>query len=186
MWRLPVFCLALVGIAGCGDGPSDLMPLSIGEDWVYLARNGIQTYTQKMRVERQVAVGDVEGYELAGDLGVAHMAWSHGRLITDQMAGARFDPPLILYAPGNKDIPWSGAVYSGDRKEMATGTIGNGKEKLDLLERTVDTVCSTVWLKVGDKNVVLKSWFEPGTGIVRQEQKTDNRLDLVIEYLGKG
>ena len=64
--------------------------------------------------------------------------------------------------------------------------MGNGKEKLELLGRTVDTVYSTVWLKVGARNVVLKSWFEPGTGIVRQEQKTDNRLDLVIEYLGKG
>jgi hypothetical protein len=186
MWRLPVCCLALVGIAGCGEGPSDLMPLSVGDSWVYLTRTGIKTYTQQLTVERPVAVGDVEGYELAGDLGVAHLAWSHGRLITDQMVGTRFDPPLVLYAPTNKDIAWSGAVYSSDRKETATGTVGTGKEKLDLLGRTVETQYSTVWLRVGTRNVVLKTWFEPGTGIVRQEQKTDNRLDLVIEYLGKG
>lgn len=160
------------------------MPLREDHKWQYLVRTGLLNLPDSVKVTRRIAVADVDGYELASDLGVSHLAWRKARLITDQMAGARFTPPLPIFAPNEGAVPWQGWIYSGDKREPAKGTVSHTSTKLDVLGRQVETIRSDVFLKVSARRVQLSSWFEPGVGMVRQDQLTNGRLDATIELLG--
>lgn len=160
------------------------MPLSEGAKWTYLVR-AVSSYPDAVMVKRQVAVGDAQGYEMQGRMGVYHLAWDKGRLVTDMMATARFIPPLILLAPHQKTTRWSGWVLSDDKRIPAKATITNSPQKLDLLGNPVETTRSDVTVNLAGQNLTLSTWFQPSVGIVRQEQRTNGRIDLTLEYLGR-
>jgi hypothetical protein len=157
--------------------------MEVGKAWVYMARTGLQSLPDNVRVTRRLSVDGVEGVELMGDLGVSHVAWSGSRLITDQMAGCRFLPPLPLLAVGEDQASWRGWVYSGAKREPWKAQISSQSAKLDVLGTMANTVCSSVDMSSGPLRLQVKTWFEPGVGIVRQEQRTNDRLDLTLELL---
>ena len=161
------------------------MPLHEHHSWSYLVRSGLQNLPDKVTVTRSVAVGDVDGYELAGELGVSHLAWEKGQLVTDQMAGVRFTRPLPILAPNNDSVEWSGWADSGDHRDPAKATVTHASTKLEVLGRPVETIRSDVDLKIADRKLQLSTWFEPGVGIVRQDQRTNGRLDITLELLGE-
>ncbi len=171
-------------MAGCRSSGQDLMPLKVGEKRYYMARSGLKNLPDNVEVTRQVAIGDIEGYELSGNLGAAHLGWSHGRLISDQMSEVRFVPPLPILAPGDKLLEWRGWVLSGDVREPAKASVTHAAARLEKGGRPVETVVSQVDLKISNRSVQLLTWFQAGVGIVRQEQRTNGRMDLMLEFLG--
>jgi hypothetical protein len=54
---------------------------------------------------------------------------------------------------------------------------------LSVDSRLVDATESDVVLNLPSRAVTLSTWFEPGVGIVRQEQHTGNRLDIALELV---
>jgi hypothetical protein len=160
------------------------MPLKVGESWVYMARTGLQSLPDNVRVTRSVSVGDTEGVELSGDLGTAHLAWDGNRLVTDQMAQCRFVHPLpLLEAAQSK--PWQGWMLRGDKRYAFKAFTSQAPAKLDVMGMQANTICSSVELWSDKQHVEIKTWFESGVGIVRQEQRTNDRLDLTLELLAR-
>ena len=181
MNRWPLLAFALL-VVGCRDKSTDLMPLKVKNEWQYLVRPGLQKYTDTLKVTREISVANVQGYELAGQMGVCRMAWKNGKLLTNEMANARFVPPLPLYSYRKKE-PWTGWVYSLNKKEPARGEVTYEPQKLEVSGRKISTIRSTASLKIMNRQVELTTWFEAGVGIVQQEQRTNNELDVSIQLI---
>jgi hypothetical protein len=159
--------------------------MKVGSKWFYMSRSGLRSLPDNLEVTGRVAIGDVQGYELTGDLGVVHLGWRGGRLVSDEMSGSRFTPPLPILAPAERKADWRGWVYTADRREPAKAFVTHSVIQLDQPGRSVKTVLSQVDMKLADRSVQLLTWFEPGVGIVRQVQRTNQRSDLMIEFLGR-
>jgi hypothetical protein len=140
--------------------------------------------TDRVYYSRKIAVGNVEGFELASDMGSSHFAWIGRNLVTDEMAGSRMSNPLPILTPiSNNFLAWNGLINTGEKWEPASAKIQTVKAKLDLHGASTDTVRSTVVITLPGREIDLKSWFKAGVGLVRQEQTTNGRLDLMLEFL---
>jgi hypothetical protein len=170
-------------LVGCAGGDRELYPIDEHSHWSYFART-VNTTTDHVSYAGRVAVGNSNGYELKSDLGVIHLAWTNGNLVTDQMASSRFLPPLpILTEVSKKPVAWQGWIDTGDRREAARAKIVTDHAKLSLHGLLVDTTRTTVALSLADRQISLINWYRSGVGLVRQEQRTDGRLDMTLEYL---
>jgi hypothetical protein len=155
------------------------MPLQAGKRWTYLVTNSM-TMDQKIRstvqVKRVIPVGGVPGYELVSALGTSRLAWRGPELIASQMANTTFEPAIPLLGPVGSRRSWQGYVRTLGRAEAARATLETKADRLG--ERR--TQKSTLRLSLPGRLVLVESWFEPGVGLVRQEQRTDGKLDLSL------
>jgi hypothetical protein len=177
---------AAIGLSGCGSSKNELFPITEHSRWNYTVR-AVKQYQDHVSYSGRVAVGLTNGYELKSDMGVLHLAWSGGSLITDQMAGSHMRPGLPLLTSSSGPTSWAGWIDSDDRSEPepAKATISCVHVKLDLHGTTVDTVRSNILIILPGKKIDLVSWFQPGLGLVRQEQQTNGKLDVMMEYLNQ-
>ncbi len=109
------FGLAVSGalLIGCGSR-DNWQPLVVGKTWTYRVQAGFDHRIESIRVMRALSVASVEGFELAGPLGVSRIAWKHGTLVADSTVNARFLPAVPLLVPGadiGKDLPKQVAVW---------------------------------------------------------------------------
>lgn len=184
MKALVLASAAAVGVcvSGCGGG-NDLMPMKLGTKWTYTVRSGFRSYVEEVTVEREQSVAGESGFYLGGALGPATLAWGGSRLLASQVASNRFDPPIPILVVGSAGWGWKGKIRGLGGGFDATMTAVATAEKLDLAGRKLTTTKSDLAIEVGGKTVRLTTWFSPGIGIVRQEQRTDGRQDLAIELL---
>ena len=131
--------------------------------------------------------GDIgtTGFELAGPMGVSRLAWKDGVLLAKQTANARFEPPIPLVTVDGKDRKWSGRMESLGKFSQATAELIQKKEKIEVGSRQVQTVFTVLTVRKDGGTIELSSWFQPGVGLVQQEQRTGGKLILRMEMLGQ-
>ena len=176
LWLLPAVLL----MPGCNDDGEAYMPLSMHKKWSYLVDDGVNKMPDHVKVTRQVPVGSAQGFELTGELGISRFAWQNGRLITDDLSNTRFMPPLPILATRDRRVHWRGWVFSGNKQEPAYADVDFVKVKKD-----GDFIDSTVTLKVDQRQMSLVTRFQADYGIVRQEQRTGDQLDLSLMALSR-
>jgi hypothetical protein len=179
------FCsLTLLAIAGCGGGAS-VFPLREGDVSQFSIRSDFGRGIGEMRVTGRTAVGGVSGFEISSPFGNSAVAWMGDTLVASQLNNTFFDPPIpIAFQPGgNTKSEWAGiAITAGNIRQLKATTEQEGG-RFELLGQRMSAQVSLVRLEDGNKVTELTTWMVPGRGIMRQEQRTNDKLDRVIERL---
>ena len=171
-----------VGLAvSCGPADRSLMPLRTGTVWTYAVERDFDSSVAEWRVVGPAPVGSAGGFELRSPLGASRLAWSGERLVASQLSGTRYEPPLPILAPDG--TAWAGTVAG------PTGT-SQARAKIDREETTEETdgrkrkvTVSAVTIQSTGWEAQVTTWFVAGVGAVRQEQRTDGRLDVRAELI---
>jgi hypothetical protein len=111
------------------------------------------------------------------------LAWLDGVLVAEMTAGARLTRPLPLLNPARTEMQWQGWIGSGGKRKAARATIRRTADTVEVQGRTVSAVRSDVAIKTESELLEIRSWFRKGSGLVRQEQRTNGRLDLSAEWV---
>jgi hypothetical protein len=183
-------------IGGCGQGGPSYLPLWEGNEWTYSTRTAFQNPASVIKVGPKVAVGSVEGRVLSGNFGESRMAWDGPRLIVSQLSNSRFSPPIPLFRedkiPDKKKQreqefvnvdAWKGRVESFDQSRSATAILQQRRSQIDRNGRKVNVVESLLTITLGKSEIEIRTVFERGKGILRQEQRTNRNLVLSLDLL---
>jgi hypothetical protein len=161
------------------------MPLAAGKKWTYHAHYGIQDQrVESVLATREVAVGDGDGFELSGPMGTSRLGWNGHTLVADEAANAFFSPSIpLLTDDGRPPAPWAGQIrVNGHTYDAKSDLVQSPKPvKMTVSGQNFSTRAAklTVYLLPNRGKIVLDSWFQPGVGLVQQEQRTND--DLVVQ-----
>ena len=162
------------------------MPLSVGQKWDYRYRWGVEREMGRIEVVREVPVENGTGWELKGPMGVCRLGYVGDSLVADQLGGAFLTPALPIGIPVKSRALWRGWVVSAGGRRPAKATVAAAEATLKVRGRRQRLNRTVVTLRTGDHTVELATWYAPGDGIVQQEQRTDDRLDLALERVSGG
>lgn len=157
------------------------MPLEAGHVWKYQYEAGFTGGVEDVKVSGRSA----GGWQLNGPLGPSRLEWRDGKLISAQMAGRRFDPPLPLLHPdrGEGEWTWSGRMSYGTETWTTRFKIVQKKSKYTVAGRPIDALQTTISGEIGGRQYESIQVFGPGIGLVRQEERDGGRFLGAIEYL---
>ena len=172
-------------LLGCGS-PPPLVPFAVGDHWDYRFRTGLERETGRIEVAREVPVAGGVGWELRGPMGVSRLGYAGDRLVADQLGGAFLTPPLPIGLPLKSRALWRGWVVSPKGRQPAKATIEADESKPEIMGRKRVLNRTVVTLRVDGRKIELATYYAPGDGIIRQDQRTDERLDLALERIGGG
>jgi hypothetical protein len=175
--------LALVALVGCGP-KHDLFPLELGNTWTYTVSSDLAKSVAKMKVVRNVPVGEAEGYELQSDLGIYHLAWTDGTLVAASLAGTRFYPPLPLLIGGQSTASrdWSGKVAFMGKQTSTKAQLLQEPGSVTIGAKKVDCTKVVTSMTIEGKDIVVESYFAPGIGLVEQTQRVGGLLTIGMKY----
>ena len=169
--------------AGCGGGTTSYMPLAKGNHWVYLVTIDPESTYQDLRVVREASVGSTRGWLLESEMGDCRLGWQGGILLAAELGGTAYSPPVPLFAEDG--AKWQGVLATATVSTAATATMRRTNESLDVAGRKYRTVKCVLDLQSSQGPLQLTTWFFPGMGILRQEQRSgpalvrDRRIDFV-------
>lgn len=144
------------------------------------------TRAEDVKVLRRVPVDGVSGFELGGQMGQSRIAWRDGVLIAEQLPNVTFSPPIPLLQAGAAKArkQWRGMVTVLGRSNPGTAVLIQEPESLQLGMKKVKTTRATLTIQSGGNVLDLVTWYQAGEGPVRQEQRTNNRMDVSLESIG--
>jgi hypothetical protein len=177
--------LTLLLAVGCG-GPTDLYPLRVGADWTYRVTTGFAESVQTIKVTRRVPVAYTSGFELDGPMGISRLAWRGGTLYAEVLPNTRIYKPMPMLVAGDPKATerWTGMVEVMGSAQKAQEFLHQEPDSIELGSKKYEAIKATLNLKLPDKEVELETWYAPGIGPIRQEQRTNGKLDMKVELLG--
>ena len=119
-------------------------------------------------------------------MGVARLGYVGDRLVADELGGAFLTPPLPIGIPTKTRVLWRGWVVSPEGRQPAKATVVADTKSLKIQGQDRPLNRTVVTLRVGGHTIELTTWYAPGDGIVQQEQRTDDKLDLAMERVSGG
>lgn len=173
--------LAPIVLSGCGHA-HPLMPLRVGSSATYEVKFDLDKEVAPIKTVARVPVAGVEGYELAGPLGVSRVAWKGNTLYADRAANAAFEPSMPILTEDAKPRTWRGVVTTMGKRLNATATLEvkeptkkNASETTVLVGNVneVKAYKATLTITLPKGTLVLDSWYSVGLGLVKQEQRTN-------------
>ena len=170
-------------LLGCGS-PPPLVPLAVGAHWDYRFRWGLERETGRVEVVREVPVGGGTGWELRSPMGVSRLGYRGDRLVASQLGGAFLTPPLPIGVPVGSRAVWHGRVASLKGETPGSAVVEADKAKVNVAGAPRAVNRTVVTMRVDGKTVELTTWYAPGEGLLQQEQRTNERLDLALERIG--
>jgi len=199
MKRIAIF-VPLGLLMACGQGGPSYLPLVDEKEWSYIEKSSFQDNVVNLKVGNKISVGGVEGRVLNSELGECRMAWDGKKLIASMLSNTVFIPPIPLLLedkiPEKKkdrdaefvtaDV-WSGSFESLGKVRKAKATLGQRRGTLQMASGEVSVVETVLKVEIDgvkdDVPLELRTWFERGKGIVRQEQRTNRMLIVGLEFL---
>lgn len=162
--------------------------MKLGSRSTYTVRTGFGASVAPIRMSRALSVAGVPGYETEGPLGRSRLAWFGGELLAERFVGARFVPPITILVRNEKEAQrkWKGRFESPEGVHQAEARLEQSAAKFRIGSKQFDAVKTRlqVWWP-GHRSEVL-SWYADGTGLLRQEQRTDGELKVSLELLSPG
>ncbi|HRF58407.1 MAG TPA: hypothetical protein PLH94_00670 [Fimbriimonadaceae bacterium] len=175
----PVLCIA------CAPSGTRYFPLEVGHRWSYAVRGGFLSRVEDVQVVRSMSVAGTSGYEIRGPTGVSRLAWKGNVLVAESLPGMRFSPPLPMLDPSHptQAMLWKGLMTSPTAVLDAEARIVPKAEKLTLGGRRYETLHVAATIRAEGRGIEIQTWFAPGIGILRQEQRSNDNLVRSLEYL---
>ncbi|MEA2552317.1 MAG: hypothetical protein QOJ65_493 [Fimbriimonadaceae bacterium] len=175
--------LAGMALAGCGGGKE--FPLSVGRSWSYMVRGTFASRVEEVKVLRKVPVDGVMGYELGGTMGQSRLAWKDGVLVAQQLPNATFNPSIPLVVAGEEKArrDWKGLIGAFGKGTPATATLIQEQDPMTVTGKTIKTTRSTLTILTPERKIELITWFEPGVGPIKQEQRNNETLEVAFESI---
>ena len=192
----------MVFLVACGQGGPSYMPLVDEKEWSYSEFSTFQRNVPVIKVGKKISVGGVEGRVLTSDLGESRLAWDGKKLVASMLANTIFNPPIPLlvedkipdkrstreedYVPADD---WTGHFESLGKVRSARAILSQRRTVIQLNSGETNVIETVLKVRIeGAKDEVpleLRTWFERGGGIVRQEQRTNRTLVVGIDRIGK-
>jgi hypothetical protein len=196
--------IPLVFVGGCGQGGPSYMPLVDEKSWLYTetSSSSLQRNVPEIKVGKKISVGGVEGRVLTGDLGESRLAWNKHQLVASMLANTTFNPPITLLVEdkipsrkkGHEDeyvraFDWAGHFESLGKTRGAKAILTQRRTFLQLNSGESEVVETVLKVQIeGAKDDVpleVRTWFQRGVGIVKQEQRTNRNFIIGIDKIGK-
>lgn len=138
-----------------------------------------------VRVRDTIRVGLSSGWLLSGSGGDNRLAWVNNRLIASEFSAMKFDPPITLLKPETDAAQWTynGLAESRTVKESVNAALNQQKETVKVGDESRDTLRVSLEMEFHGERITLDTWFERGTGIVRQEQHSDGLFVVSLELI---
>jgi hypothetical protein len=174
-----------LAVAGCGN-PGELYPLKVGSEWTFTVIDQFAQRVQKVKVTRRVPVALTNGYELDGPMGISRLAWKGSTLYAEEFPNTRVYKPMPILVAGDPkaNLSWSGTVQFMGQTVPAQATLHQEPESIDIGTKKFDTVHATLIVKIPGKSIEVQTWYAMGIGPIRQDQRTNGKLDAHLELLG--
>lgn len=171
--------------AACGTN-TGWMPLEQGRTWTYYVQTPAINRVESLRCERAVRVGLARGWSITSEAGSSKLAWSGSNLIASELLGTTFDPPLKLLDASSTHAKWK---YSGlCQWGMATAKISvsawQAPDNLRAGGQDRSSILVTHQFSLDGKHHELKTWYQMGTGVIRQEHRINRRRVVALEWIG--
>jgi hypothetical protein len=194
--------IPVVLLGACSQGGPSYMPLVDEKEWKYSTLSDFQRNVPVIKIGKKISVGGVEGRVLTGDLGESRLAWDGKKLVASMMANTIFNPPIPLLSedkiPEKKKnreeefVPsetWAGKFENLGKIRDAKATLSQRRTVVQLTSGEANVVETVLKVQIegmkDDVPLEVRTWFERGVGIVRQEQRTNRTLIVGIEKIGK-
>lgn len=154
-------------------------PLAVGKSWSYMVGVWAKR-AEEVRVLRRVSVGGVDGFELGGPMGESRIAWKGDTLIAEQLPNATFNPPIPLLVSGVSKArrEWSGMIGSMGKGRRATAVLIQEPE-----DKKSRVLMNTLTIMAEGSKIEFVSWYRPGEGPIKQEQRNNEELVAKIEAI---
>lgn len=170
-------------LASCAAN-SSYFPSDVGLKWTYSVRTGFGAeHVEDVEVERRLSVAGTEGFEIGGPMGSSRLAWKRGVLWAERMANVAFSPPLPIFAEDRRAMRWEGTLRTAFGLEKASALLEHDSDTLKPGGRVFETVAAKLTMQRPLGETILTTWFAEGVGIVRQDQRTRDELDLRLEWV---
>ena len=167
--------LATVLLVGCGQSVTDYFPLKVGTKWTYEVTIDNVVEVIDITVAERAPVGEYDGFLLTSAMGDSRLAWNGDVLLAAELAGTRYSPPIPIFAEANTG--WSGVVQTEGVQVAGTATLSVESDTIENAGRDFETVVCVLNLESGDEALQLRTWYYPGLGILRQEQRSGRTLE---------
>lgn len=176
---------AMLLFAGCGSD-TDWMPLEEGRSWTYYVQTPAINRVETLRCEEPVRVGATRGWKITSDAGVSKLAWSGSDLLASELLGTSYDPPLRLLDASSQTARWeySGTCQWGMTTAKITMTARQAPDKLRAGGQDRSSILVTHEFTFDGKKHELKTWYQLGLGVIRQEHRIDRRRVVALEWIG--
>lgn len=160
------------------------MPEDVGTRWTYSVRTGFGAeHVEDIRIARHLSVAGTRGFEMIGPMGSSRLAWREGALWADRFSNVGFEPPIPLLRADRRPAEWKGKWITPFGTETATGTLKHSTAELSIDGMKFSAVVSELSFARQTGTTTLTTWFAPGTGIVRQEQRARGTLELRLQWV---
>jgi hypothetical protein len=178
---LPLYLFALVlspgfiGSTGCSSSQA-WFPHREGNRLAYLMKTATSARVVVLQVGKPERHAGLSLYRLSGE-GQWLVGWDKDRLMVAELPSLRLDPPLCLLQPSPTRKTWDyeGYGYDFEGRIRLQATISQEPYPLSPHENNKDTLRVVLNTRIRGIPVEIKTWFERGKGIVRQEQWRNGR-----------
>lgn len=196
-----VILTPLVLLGACGQGGPSYMPLVDEKEWVYSESSTFQSNVPTIKIGKKVSVGGIEGRILTGELGESRLAWNKKVLQASMLANTVFNPPIQLLdedkIPERKKTRddefvraanWTGHFESFGKSRSATATLFQRRAVITLSTGETNVVETVLKIQIAgskdDVPIEVRTLFERGVGIVKQEQRTNRTFIVGLDKIG--
>ncbi len=193
--------IPMIVIGACSQGGPSYMPLVDEKEWQYSETSSFQRNVPTVKVGKRVSVGGVEGRVLNGDLGESRLAWNKKTLQASMLSNTMFNPPIPILVEDkiperkkSKDEEfiraenWTGHFESYGKSRRATATLSQRRTTITLTSGETNVVETVLRVQLaGSKDdipIEVRTCFERGVGIVKQEQRTNRTLIMSMDKIG--
>jgi hypothetical protein len=192
----PLAIILVILVVGCGGGGPSYLPFGEEHEWTYQVSSGFQKNVVTVKVGAKTSVGALEGRIFESPLGENRLSWQDSRLLGSQFANSQFNPPIPLL--DDKKIPeksksreavfveverWKGKIESFGNQRSATAILSQRRDNIQLASGNTNVVETVLDIQIDKTRIEVRTWFERGRGIVRQEQHTNRNLVMSMQLL---
>lgn len=183
---LPPLLAGFLANSGCSSSEA-WFPLREGEHFAYLVRTATSARLVKMHVGMRERYAGISLSRLSGE-GEWLVGWDGDRLMVGEMPLLRFETPLCLLQPTVSQRTWTyeGYGYDFEGRVRLQATISQEPYSLNPGEKKGETLRVVLTTRIRGVPVELKTWFQKGKGIVRQEQWRNGRRIALWERVANG
>lgn len=125
-----------------------------------------------------IRVGTDYGRLLTSEGGNSKMVWVGGELRVAQLSSMKFEPPITLLKPKERESEWthSGECIFRNVATKVKATLNQEPREMEINGTKRKTLQVTLTMPLNRIDIELVTWFEQGLGILQQEQRNDGKL----------